>query len=123
MKERCNNPKNKQYKYYGAKGVKVCYEWNDFEVFYNWACKSGYKDGLTIDRKDVNGNYEPSNCRWITQQEQANNTTRNRNIEYNGKIQNITQWAKELDIDRNTLYARFRNGWSVEKAFTTPVQR
>lgn len=74
MKERCYNQKSSNYSYYGGRGVKICNEWNDdFMSFYNWAMVNGYDDGLSIDRIDVNGNYEPSNCRWVTMKEQSNN--------------------------------------------------
>lgn len=72
MKNRCNNPKNKSYKYYGGKGIKVCDKWeNDFYTFYQWAISHGWEEGLTIDRIDHNGNYEPRNCRFITRVENA----------------------------------------------------
>jgi hypothetical protein len=74
MKQRCNNPNNQKYKDYGDRGIKLCDEWlNSFEAFYDWAIANGYADGLSIDRKDVNGNYEPSNCRWATMVEQRHN--------------------------------------------------
>lgn len=76
MRQRCNNKNNRAYKWYGGKGVKVCDEWNgshNYEAFYKWAMASGYKQGLTIDRIDPDGNYEPSNCRWITISEQQKN--------------------------------------------------
>lgn len=74
IKERCFNPNSKSYKYYGSCGIVMCNEWkNDFMNFYNWAMSNGYDDKLSIDRIDVNGNYEPSNCRWVTMKEQCKN--------------------------------------------------
>ena len=73
MKQRCSNTRNKSYEWYGARGIKVCDEWQDYGVFRSWALSSGYKEGLTIDRINGNGNYEPDNCRWITIQEQQKN--------------------------------------------------
>ena len=79
MKKRCYNSKSRNYKYYGGKGVKICDEWlSDFMSFYEWSMKHGYTDDLSIDRIDSSGNYEPSNCQWITRSENV----RRRNIEY-----------------------------------------
>lgn len=76
MRQRCNNPRNKSYPDYGARGIQVCSEWNEFSAFKEWAQESGYSEGLTIERLDVNGNYCPANCTWIPRSEQNKNTRR-----------------------------------------------
>lgn len=118
MKQRCYNPKNPSYENYGAKGIIVCNEWQDFEPFYNWARNNGYKDNLTIDRIDFNGNYEPANCRWATIEEQNNNKSDTNLITYNGKTQSLSKWAKELNIKMTTLKARiYLSKMPLDKAF------
>lgn len=121
MKARCYNATHDRYKDYGARGIVVCDEWlNDFTVFYDWAMNNGYKENLTIDRIDVNGNYEPSNCRWVTSKEQQRNTRYNRNYTINGKTHCITEWCEILGINRNMVYTRINRGWTVENALLTP---
>ena len=121
IKYRCYNQNASDYKFYGGRGITVCDEWlNDCYAFYDWAMKNGYDDGLTIDRMDVNGNYEPSNCRWTTMKEQSNNRRSNRMITYNNKTQSMTKWSEETGIPYSTLRRRLNKyHWSIEKALTT----
>lgn len=113
MKTRCYNKNASRYSDWGGRGIAVCEEWlNDFMSFYNWAMNNGYNDTLTIDRIDNNKGYSPSNCRWVTNQEQSNNRRSNINITYNGKTKTIKQWAEELGINYNTLRMRHFRGWS-----------
>lgn len=113
MKTRCYNEHSTRYKNYGGRGIVVCDEWlNDFMSFCDWAYENGYDDTLTIDRIDNNKGYSPSNCRWVTNQEQSNNRRSNINITYNEKTQTMKQWAEELGINYNTLHMRHFRGWS-----------
>lgn len=117
MLNRCKNPKDPRYKDYGGRGIKVCKRWLKFENFFKDMEKR--PKGKSIDRIDVDGNYELSNCRWATSQEQQNNTRKNVFLTFNGKTQTISQWAREIVIKRNTLSYRLKRGWSVERALTT----
>lgn len=125
MKLRCYSVHQTAYKDYGGRGITVCTEWlNDFMMFYNWAISNGYNDRLTLDRIDVNGNYEPLNCRWLTMKEQTRNKRNNRFLTYNGLTKCIVDWANETGIDRRTLTKRIDVlGWTVEKALNTPIKR
>lgn len=117
IKKRCYNPKSSNYKIYGGKGVVMCEEWlNNFMNFYNWSIKNNYNDSLTIDRIDVNGNYEPSNCRWTTMKQQANNKTNNIYYEYNGEVFTGTQLSKKTGIKYNTIRSRISSGMSIDEA-------
>ena len=82
MKNRVNNPNDKHYNRYGGRGISICEEWYKFENFYEWSKEAGYREGITIDRIDNDGNYEPSNCRWITIQEQQKNKTQRKCADY-----------------------------------------
>ena len=113
MKQRCYNKNCKDYIDYGKRGITICDEWlNDFMAFYNWAYEHGYQDNLTIDRINVNGNYEPSNCRWADMKIQANNMRKNVYLTYNGKTQTMSQWADELCIPVGRVKTRHKRGWS-----------
>ena len=129
MRERCRNPKTREYHRYGGRGIKVCDEWlNDFQAFYDWAIANGYDDTAprgqcTIDRIDNDGNYCPENCRWTTAKVQANNTRRTRFIEFNGEKHSVTEWARRLGMNQSTLSMRINKyGWSAEKALKTEVR-
>lgn len=114
IKTRCYNKNTPSYKNYGGRGIKMCDEWLDFLNFKKWAYENGYSDGLTLERIDVNGNYEPSNCKWIPMEEQAINKRNNTFIEYGGKKQTLSQWSRELSISKEVLSYRHRAGWSDE---------
>ena len=119
---RCSTKTSGSYKNYGGRGISVCEDWkNSFSNFYNWAVENGYKDNLTIDRIDVNGNYCPSNCRWISMKKQQNNKTNNRIISFNGEQHTMTEWGEITGIKEYNIYNRLQDGWSVEDALTKPV--
>lgn len=104
MKDRCGNPRTPGYRNYGERGITVCNSWiESFENFYAWAMSNGYKDGLTLDREDNNGNYNPNNCRWVTHQVQCNNTRRTRRITAKGETMSIAQWARRFGIHPTTI--------------------
>ena len=95
MKQRCYNSKMPNFKYYGARGIAVCDEWrNDSQSFYEWAILNGYKEELTLDRIDNSGNYEPSNCRWVTAKEQSNHRSNNIILSFNGENHTISEWSE-----------------------------
>jgi hypothetical protein len=122
MKHRCLNPNNPFYHHYGGRGISVCPRW--LENFENFLEDMGDRpEGMSLDRIDVNGNYEPGNCRWATWKEQQNNRRDNRFIEFNRKTQSLAAWGRELGIHEDTLRWRLKTGWSVEKAFTTPADK
>lgn len=122
MKNRCNNPNTERFKDYGARGIKVCDEWeHDFQAFYDWSMSHGYEEHLTIDRINNDGNYEPSNCRWTTQLVQGNNCRHNHLITYKGETHSMSDWARILGVSFHLLSNRInRYGWDVERAFETP---
>ena len=112
MKRRCNSPKDSHYETYGGKGIKVCEEWaNSYEAFKKWAYENGYDEDAktgdcSIDRIDNNGDYEPSNCRWVNRITQANNTSKNRYVTLNGKRLTIAEFARVMNVSK--FKARYR---------------
>lgn len=124
MKQRCYRENDINYTNYGGRGIGVCDEWrNDYTAFRDWALNNGYDDSLSIDRIDVNGDYEPNNCRWATAKEQARNRRSNRYITYNGETMLLVEWAERFGLPPKILTTRLYLGWSMEKALTTPVKK
>jgi hypothetical protein len=120
MKRRCYNKNEKAYSNYGGRGIKVCDKWlKSFESFLKDMGKRP-SPKHSIERRDVNGNYEPSNCYWATDLQQANNTRANHKVTINGITKNISQWRKELNMPSSTYQNRINRGWSVKDALTTP---
>lgn len=113
MKVRCYNKNYDRYKDHGGRGIRICDEWkDDFTAFYNWAMNNSYRDDLSIDRIDNDGNYEPSNCRWVDRKTQCNNRRTNIFLTYNDKTQTIAQWCNELQIKESTVYTRHKRGFT-----------
>lgn len=123
MKQRCLNPNNKHYKHYGGRGIKIYDLWlEDFDAFYDWAINNGYNDNLTIERIDVNGNYEPNNCKWITINDQLKNTRRSRLVTVNNETHCLMEWSKILNISYRVLAYHFRkDNKYVEKIYSQKV--
>lgn len=124
MKTRCYNSKRKTYKYYGGKGIKICDEWlNDFLKFYDWSINNGYKNNLTIDRIDVNKDYEPNNCRWIIMKEQFHNRTDNVYFIVNGKKRCLAELCEEYNMPYQTVRKRLERGNNILEALTKPIDK
>lgn len=107
MKQRCYNNKNPHYKWYGAKGIKICNEWlKNFKTFYKWSLENGYEDNLTIDRIDYTKDYCPENCRWTTLEEHANNKSSNRYIIYKGEKLSVAKFCRKYGLNEDTTRER-----------------
>jgi hypothetical protein len=119
MHFRCYSPRSKEFKNYGGRGIKVCRRWHDIN---NFLADMGHpSDGMTLGRINNDGDYKPGNCRWETQEQQNENTRRNRYVTWQGRTQTVKFWAQELDADPSRIYERLRRGWTVERALTTPT--
>lgn len=118
MKLRCTNDKQVGYKNYGGRGIKVCDEWlNNFVIFKDWAMNNGYNDRLTLDRINVDGDYEPSNCRWVTMKEQSNHKRNNRRIKYKGETHTISEWSELYNVSYHLIWNRLKRGWTPSEIF------
>lgn len=121
MIRRCENPNHHQYKNYGGRGIKVCDEWHSLEKFAEWAFSKGFDDSkgrydCTLDRIDVNGDYCPENCRWISTKENCNNKTNNLWLEYNGERHTLQEWSDITGVKRSTIKYRITHGWPIKDA-------
>ncbi len=123
INERCTRTGTRISKNYGDRGISVCDEWKQFEPFHEWAIENGYSEDLSIDRINVNGNYEPSNCRWVDVITQANNTRNNHYVTIGEETFTITQWARLKGISTSGIYLRVKNGMTFEEAITKPVKK
>ena len=118
MHQRCSNKKDPGWKDYGARGIRVCERWNSI---HNFLEDMGHPEpGQTLGRINNDGPYDPGNCRWETQEQQNENTRRNRYLTWGGRTQILKHWAKEYDLAPRRLSERLNRGWSVERALTTP---
>ena len=122
IKQRCHYKNHKFYRSYGGRGITIFSEWEkSFQAFYDWATSHGYKQGLSIDRIDNDGNYCPENCRWVSMKEQSRNRKSTRLITYKGKTLCALDWSKEVGIKVDTLYHRIRIGWTPQQILETKV--
>lgn len=119
MLQRCRNPRDKGYPNYGGRGIRVCHRWLVFENFL--ADMGQAPEGLTLERVDNFGDYEPSNCKWASAVEQANNRRNNQVLVSNGEALTISQWSARLNLPRGRISQRLKAGWSINDALTIPV--
>lgn len=116
MKTRTTNKKQDVCNRYVNRGISICDEWkNDYYSFEKWALENGYKDGLTIERINNNGNYEPNNCRWASKEEQANNRRTNKFLEYNGEMDTMANWSKKLNIPYHNIQKMIQKGKTLQE--------
>jgi hypothetical protein len=124
MRQRCRNPRCKEFKYYGMRGITVCPRWCGKNGFKNFLADLGVKPsaGLSLHRIDNDGNYQPGNVVWADRFTQARNMRNNRRLTFNGRCQTLVEWASEVGIKPGTLGARLKRGWTVAEALTRPVE-
>lgn len=123
MRERCRYPKHIHFSRYGGRGITVCDEWQNFFVFFAWAIANGWRQGLQIDRINGDGNYSPENCRLVTPQQQARNTSRNRILDAFGESKCVAEWSEDsrCAVSHHCLRGRVLRGWPGERAITEPL--
>lgn len=123
MRQRCSDSKNIGYHRYGGRGITVCAEWQSYETFRDWALNNGYQDNLSLDRINNDGNYEPSNCRWATQRQQCNNTSKTRFVTAFGETKTVSEWLQDSRcvVPRHAIHKRITIGWTAEDALILPL--
>lgn len=121
MHKRCYYPKQNRYERYGGRGIQVCAEWHDYDAFRAWAISHGFAKGLSLDRIDTDGHYEPGNCRWIDPKFQQWNSSRTIHLTLNGITRPLPEWATLLGVSRELLRTRRLQGWTHEQILTTPL--
>lgn len=121
MKQRCLNSSDKNFHHYGGRGISICEEWHEFLPFYEWSITNGYKEGLSLDRIDNNGNYEPGNCRWTDRITQQNNRRNSIYLTVDGITLPCAEWARRTGIPKNTLRGRILLGWNPKDIISIPA--
>ncbi len=121
MKQRCENSNRKDYAKYGGRGIRVCDEWHDYLSFRDWACANGYDDSKSIERINNDGDYSPTNCRWVDYTVQQNNKRNSFCLTVDGKTQTAAEWSKESGIPAERIRKRKRNGWTDKDAVFEPL--
>lgn len=122
MKARCYRTTWKDFLNYGGRGITMCDSWrNDFMSFYEWSMSNGYEEGLSIDRINNDGNYEPSNCRWVTQTRQARNKSTNRLITIDGMTKTLSEWCEVYSVHISTAHSRIKRGKTGKEIFTKNI--
>ena len=121
MRERCNNPRSKAYPYYGGRGITVCKRWDNFELFLK--DMGPRPPGHTVERRNNDKGYSPTNCRWATTTEQMRNTTRTRLLTAGGKTMLMIDWTRQLGGSSALILRRLEHGWTVEEACLTPINK
>lgn len=123
IRQRCENPNRKDYRWYGGRGVSVCEEWKKYSAFKSWALRNGYQDDLTIDRIDVSKGYAPDNCRWIPFKEQRENTSQTHKVTINDETKSVKAWCDLYGISYDMVIMRIHRGMDEVSALLTPTKR
>jgi len=121
MMRRCSDPASADWPNYGGRGIMVCPEWLDASAFVVWAMATGYEPGLTIERNNVNGHYEPENCCWLRNELQARNTRKVRRLTIGGETKTLGEWAELHGVSVHTIKGRLHRGWAPDAAVAEPA--